>query len=379
MTSRERVFAALNHEESDRVPVALGGGPYGLVDELYFKMLELLDLGEPVDPFRTGHNITFQDDRLFERLGTDTRYIWPGLSPSSPTQQTGDPEVCLDGFGQSWRRAFPYYYAERGILVDAAEMSEIEERVMWPDTNDPKFVEGVGTRAKELRKKTDAFVIARMVTSHGPFQLACSLRGTEQYMMDMAMAPDFAHRLIERIGETIAGLNRAYLEAAGDNVDMIELPGDDYASNNGPLISPAMFREFIKPVVGRVIDEIRSVRPDIKIMLHSDGNITRLIPEIIDLGADVLHPLEPIPGLDHKAIKEEFGQSLAFLGAIDISHAMPGTKEQVVEEAKTRIEALAPGGGYILAPSNHLQADVPPENVVTLYETAREYGECGSV
>jgi uroporphyrinogen decarboxylase len=110
-------------------------------------------------------------------------------------------------------------------------------------------------------------------------------------------------------------------------------------------------------------------------MLHSDGAITRLIPEIIALGVDVLHPLEPLPATDLPAVKAEFGNRLTFLGGIDISHAMRGSREEVVADVQRCLTQLAPGGGYILAPSNHLQADIPPENVVTLFETARTLGD----
>jgi uroporphyrinogen decarboxylase len=110
-------------------------------------------------------------------------------------------------------------------------------------------------------------------------------------------------------------------------------------------------------------------------MLHSDGAITNLLPDIISLGVDVIHPLEPLPAMDIPAIKEKFGKQVTFLGGIDISHAMPGTREDVIAETKLRISQLAQGGGYILAPSNHLQADVPAENVVTLFETAHQFGK----
>ena len=190
-------------------------------------------------------------------------------------------------------------------------------------------------------------------------------------MMDMALNEEFAHRLIDRIGEVIAGLSRAYVEAAGPWLDLIELPGDDYASNTGPIISPAMFRRFVKPVLARIIAAIRGVRPDLPIMLHSDGQVTRFLSDFIDLGVDVVHPLEPIPGMDQAQVKAEFGSKVCFLGGIDISHAMPGSLEDVRAEVKRRIALLGPGGGYILAPSNHLQADVPPENVVEMVKAAR--------
>jgi uroporphyrinogen decarboxylase len=136
-----------------------------------------------------------------------------------------------------------------------------------------------------------------------------------------------------------------------------------------------MFRKFIKPCLERLIKVIKEHNPNINVMLHSDGAITKLMPDIIAMGVDVIHPLEPLQAIDIPAIKEQCGKQVTFLGGIDISHAMPGTREDVIAEAKLRIAQLASGGGYILAPSNHLQADVSAENVVTLFETARQYGK----
>jgi uroporphyrinogen decarboxylase len=130
----------------------------------------------------------------------------------------------------------------------------------------------------------------------------------------------------------------------------------------------------VQPVLRRLVETVKTFRADVKVMLHSDGLITRLLPDLIDLGVDVVHPLEPLPGLDPAAVKAAYGDRLAFLGAIDIRAAMPGRREDVVEEVRRRLRDLAPGGGYVLAPANHLQADVPPENVVTLFEAARAYG-----
>ncbi len=373
MTPRERVRAALNHQEPDRVPVALGGGPYGVVDDLYYRLLDLLELGEPVDPFRSGHNISYLDDRLFGRLGIDTRYVWPGDSPSSPAAPTGQPDLFLDGYGQPWKRALPYYYATEGILSEAAT-DQIDAIVSWPDPTDPRWTAGVRERARLLNENTDCFVVARMVTSHGPYMTACNLRGTEQYLVDMASNRDFAHALIDRVTDSIDGLLREYVAACGDYVDMIELPGDDYASNTNLIMSPRMFREYVKPALQRLVNTIKSYRADIKVMLHSDGLIEKLLPDFIELGIDVVHPMEPVEAMDQAHIKREFGDRLAFLGTIDITHAMPGSTGDVIEEVKQRIRQFAPGGGYVLAPSNHLQADVPPANVVTLFDAARQFG-----
>jgi uroporphyrinogen decarboxylase len=373
MTSYERVQTALNHQEPDRVPTALGGGPYGIVDDLYHKLLAYLEIGEPIAPFRSGHTISYMDDRLFERLGIDTRYVWPGDSPSNLTKRRDDPDILIDGYGQPWKRATPYYFPLKGILRNAT-IKQIDTIIKWPDSSDSHWSAGVQERAKFLKEDTDFYVIARMVTSHGPYTTACNLRGTEEYMIDMSIDPAFAHALINRVTDVLCGLLETYLNACGNYIDMIELPGDDYASNINLLISPKMFREFIKPSLARLIAIVKSYRDDIKIMMHSDGLIEKLLPDFIDLGIDVVHPIEPVPALNPLRIKQKYGTALSFLGTIDITHAMPGNKEDVTKEAITRINQFAPGGGFILAPSNHLQADVPPENVVALFDAVRKYG-----
>jgi len=374
MHPRERVQKALTFQEPDRIPTAIGGGPYGIVDEVYFKLLKYFALGGPVAPFRQGHNISYMDDRLLEKLGTDLRYVYPTLSPTSPAKPASTPNTFLDAFGQKWKRAVPYYYTDKGILSEAHNIDQIDEIVNWPDPKDPHWFAGVRKRAQELRESTAYWIAARMVTSHGPFQYACDLRSMENFMVDMAMNTDFAFALLNRIGDTLCGFLDNYLLACGTYIDMIELPGDDYAGNNNLIISPAMFRKFIKPIILQMVNKIRTFRPDIKIMLHSDGAIVKLIPDLIEAGIDVIHPLEPLPATDQSYVKATYGHKVAFLGGIDISHAMPGVTHDVITEVERCIKQLAPGGGFILAPSNHLQSDVPAENVALLFDTARLCG-----
>jgi uroporphyrinogen decarboxylase len=375
MTPRQRVCTTLQHQEPDRVPVALGGGPYGIVDTLYLKLVSKLGLSRPVPPFRSGHNISYMDDRLLERLGIDTRYVWPGNSPSSPHRAGQDDSTFIDGYGQEWKRSLPYYYPGTGLLAHAELVNEIETRVNWPDPDDPRWMAGVSRRARMLSEDGRYFVIGRMMTSHGPFQTACNLRGTEAFLMDMAVNPAFAEGLLERITQVLGGLLQQYLQAAGPYLDLLELPGDDYAGNSNLVISPAMFRKYIRPRVERLVGIVKTYRPELKVMLHSDGAIRRLLPDLIEMGIDVVHPLEPLPAMDLSAIKMQYGQQLTFLGAIDIVHAMTGTSFDVIQEVKRRIAELGDGGGYILAPSNHLQQDVPAENVIELFEAARKYGK----
>lgn len=373
MIPRERVGAAMNFQKTDRIPTAIGGGPYGIVDALYKGLLEYYSLGEAIEPFREGHSISFLDDRVFERLGTDFRYVYPTLSPSSPSQKGPDDETFLDAFGQTWNRALPYYYAGKGILSGISSTDQINEMVQWPDVNDNRWFAKTEQRAKELKENTEYWITARMAVSHGPFQYASDLRGVENLMMDMALRPILVDTLLTKIGEVYCGLYEQYMQVCGEYIDMIELPGDDYAGNKNLIISLKMFREFIKPVLKSIISTIRSQRSDIKIMMHSDGAITKLIPDLIELGVDVLHPLEPLEATDQAAVKQQYKGQIVFLGGVNITHALQGSKNGVISEVERVLHDLVPGGGYIFAPSNHLQANIPPENVALLFKTAQSH------
>lgn len=160
---------------------------------------------------------------------------------------------------------------------------------------------------------------------------------------------------------------------AAPYLDVIELPGDDYAAMR-PIISPKMFDRLFAPSWKRMIDIIHDAAPRCKILFHSDGNMEPFLSRLINLGVDVFHCLEPLPGVDMALIKQEYGQKLCFWGAIDIKEALQGDVNRVAEEVKTRIGLLAKGGGYVLAPANHLQPDIPALNVIALYRAARHFG-----
>ena len=370
----ERVRIALNHEEPDRVPMALGGGPYGIVDEFYFRILKTLDLGEPVEKFRTGHTISYMDDRLLECLGTDTRYVWPGQSPSTPLHTQVGEDDFTDGYGQPWVYRDPYYYVGKPLLGEAESIEDIDRLITWPQVDDPRWTTGVRERAQALREGTDYYIIARMVASHGPYMTSGHLRGVEQFFVDMGSDPDFVQALVGKVTHIQVAFLKNYLSACGEFIDMIELPGDDYATNVGMAFSPRMFRTYFKPSLKRLVDTVRNYRPQIKVMVHCDGALQKIIPDLIEIGVDVIHPLEPLPAMDPGKVKAEYGGQLAFLGAVDIVQALPGSRADVIAEAKLQISQLAAGGGYILAPANHVQSDVPVKNLITLFEACREYG-----
>jgi uroporphyrinogen decarboxylase len=192
--------------------------------------------------------------------------------------------------------------------------------------------------------------------------------------MDMVINQDFVNSLVERISHSIENLMRGYIQTCGPYVDMVELPGDDYATEKAMAFSPEFFRTYFKPYIQRMVEIIKGYREDIKVMLHCDGAYKAILPDLIEIGVDAINPIEPIAAMDPGELKAEFGEQLSFLGAIDIRKALSGTREDVIAEVKLRLQQLAPGGGYILAPTNHIQTDVPVENVVTLYQAAHEFG-----
>ena len=188
------------------------------------------------------------------------------------------------------------------------------------------------------------------------------------------MQPELALLLIDQVTDVIIRLNEIYLDIAGPYIDIMEIPGDDYAGVEHLLISPKVFQRMLAPALERIVQPIKQYRDDLHVAFHSDGAITPLLPNFIDAGIDLFHPLEPLPANDLAAIKAEFGAQLSFMGAIDIKQAMPGSLNDVEEEVQLRIQTLAPGGGYIVAPANHLQGDVPPQNIVALYDFAIKHG-----
>ena len=212
-----------------------------------------------------------------------------------------------------------------------------------------------------------------MVASHGPFQTACDFRGVEKFLLDLSLNPEFALALLDKVTGAIEGLLHLAMQAGGKWFDLVELPGDDYAGNTNLLISPVMFRKFVKPCLARLVNTIKEYNPKVSIMLHSDGAITKLIPDLLELGVDVLHPLEPLPATDIPAVKANFGNESPFWAGLTFRTRCGAHKRMSSAKLNCRMAQLGPGGGYILAPSNHLQADVPAENVVTLFDTATSY------
>jgi len=366
----DRVLAAIAHEEPDRIPLALWGSWFGVTDKLYFNVLDSLGW-TPVQPFRPDllHSVNYCDDRLLERLGIDIRHVDPGVTAKTA-------QVDADGYdrwGLQWRKAGLYRTAAH-FPLEAATVDEIAYFSL-PTADEFVDAEAIRNRVAAIKALDLPYAIAgRAVASYGLFEMAQSLRKHEQLLMDMVLDPELVHMLIGRLVDCYGALIERFLDIAGDDLDLLELPGDDFAGNSGLIISASMFDQFFLEPYTRLIAGIKAQCPHIKVVCHSDGAMAPLLSRYADMGADVFHPLEPLPATDMVAIKADVGDRLTFLGGIDIRTTMQGAPQGIVDEVKERIGQLAAGGGYILAPANHLQVDVPPENLFLLYDAACEFG-----
>lgn len=369
MDHRERVLTAVNHAEPDFVPTALWGSTHGITDPLYFDLLKELDLGKAVPPFRRrgGHSINYYDDRVLEALDVDVRHADCGFT------DLGGPGA--GGGSDAWGVRF----AQTGIYLGAvsfplshANPADLDS-YSWPDAANLMREDEFKQRARQLNEVSKYAVVGRAFDSYGPFERCCALRKTDQFLMDLAINEEFAQKLIEKVTSIHCRLLEGYLAAAGRYFDIIELPGDDYAAT-APIISPKMFDRYFAPAWRQIIGLIKSAAPQAKILFHSDGNMTAFLSRLIDLGVDIFHCLEPLPGVDMLKIKETYGERLCFWGAVDIKTALQHDEATVEAEVRRRIQMLGKGGGYVLAPANHLQPDIPAQNVVTLFKAARQYG-----
>jgi len=370
MDHRQRVLTAVNHQEPDFVPTAIWGSAHGITDPLYFSLLDHLHLGEPVAPFRRnmGHTINYYDDRVLEALDVDVRHADIGFTDlGGPTKGGG-----TDCWG--------IRYSASGIYLSAmdhplAQMTvEGLDDYPFPQVESYLRLDEFVERAKYLKEKTSYAVVGRAMDSYGPFERCCALRKTENFLVDLSENEAFAARLIEKVTDTLCQLLEVYLSSAGKYFDVIELPGDDYAALR-PIISPRMFDRYFAPAWSRMITLIHQAAPQCKVLFHSDGNMETYLPRLINLGVDIFHCLEPMPGVDMAKIKADYGASLCFWGAIDIKEALQGDEERVAEEVQRRIHLLGKGGGYVLAPANHLQPDVSAQNTVALFKYARKFGK----
>lgn len=369
LTHRERVALALAHQEADRVPIDLMGNASCILDGAYFKLRNHLGLDDSIKPFREGSTANYYDPRILEIFDVDFHRVFLHTTPAARFQKNSD-GTETDIWGITWNKSGIYVNAETNPLRDL-DIDGVAN-YNWPDPEHIWHTEGLAEEARYLYENTDYALVARNPVSPGFLDRGCVMRGMDQFMMDMAINPELAKLIIDKTLEIHLGMWNMFLQAVGPYVVMVET-ADDLGGQENPLISPRMYRKFIKPAQQKVNELIKDRAPQAGIFMHNDGAIVKLIPDLIDAGVEILNPVQPSAGgMDSAFLKETFGEQLVFHGAVD-QKPVEGSEEELRAEVRRRIDALAPGGGYILATSNVI-VDPPTSNIAAIFDEARSYG-----
>lgn len=351
---RERFAAALAHRSVDRPPLDLAATDMTEVVGGLARLAPALGL----DPRAAG-----VDEAVLRALGVDLRAVGGVLSPPSPhTAQRPDGDR-VDGWGVV-RRWTGHNWEIVGHPLRDAGLAELES-YPFPDPErlDPALLRGLGEEARRLRETTPWVVVARH-PCFGLLELGCWLCGYDGFLLRLAAEPEFVQRFAERVLAYQRRMQELYFAAVGRWCHLTT-SGDDFGTQQGPLCSPACFRRLLKPWLAARFRQLRT-GTDAALFHHSCGGIRPLIPDLIDLGVQVLNPLQPrAAGMEPAGLRRDFGDRLCFHGGIDTQQLLPrGTPQEVA--AETRRVAAALGPGYILAPAHVIDADVPPANVVAM-------------
>ena len=245
-------------------------------------------------------------------------------------------------------------------LREATTWQEIEAHPEWPDSSDPRVVRGKADEALALREAGYA-VVANPAVGCLIFHHYQRLRGFDTFMIDMYYEPALFKALCERILSIDVAIMERFLPAVADSTDVVFM-ADDLGSQMGMLMGPDLYREFLKPFQARWIMEARRLAPGARIAYHSCGSFAEVVPDLIEIGVDVLTPIQPLAvGMELEWLKREYGSELAFMGGMDTQKLLPkGDERDVRRGARTLIDTMAPGGGFIFSASHELLPDVPP-------------------
>jgi uroporphyrinogen decarboxylase len=351
ITPRERVRRAVRHERTDRVPLDMWWTP---------------ETGAKL----RAHFGVDNDEGIRDSLGLDMVWLWAeydGVSPAPP-----EPGIKLSywGFG---RREIEYnggVYEELCYhpLEGFDSVGQVDDYA-WPDTDDFDYA-GLAREAAIADRGIERWI---GVGESSIFERSWALVGFQEFLEDLFTRPDVAVRIMEHVNDFYIQQTLFTLRACGGRADMVYI-ADDIGCQQGMLIDPEMWRNLIKPLQKKFNDAILAEFPDVVFHYHSCGSIVPVIDDLIEIGVDILNPIQPkAVGMSARSLAERWGDRLSFLGGLDTQELLPrGTTQQVYEECGRLISILGNGGGYILAPAHAVQVDVPIENVLAIVRAAHE-------
>lgn len=352
----ERVETALSRNEPDRVPFDFWAVP---------EVWEMLRSALEVD-----------DESVLRLLGVDCRMVTAKYVGAKARELPDGTYICPWGTHRR-RVAHEFGTYDEYASHPLAEAETVQDVQNW-EWASPDDWDVAGVQELCARLNADTRYHLRYEVG-GIFEWSWALRGFERFLLDLVDKPEVACAIMDRFTDIYIENTLRIIDAAGGALDMV-YTYDDVAMQNGLLLSPRMWREFILPRHVRLNAAIRGAKYPVKIMYHSCGAIYPLIGQLIDeMGIDVLNPLQPrAAGMDMARIKGEYGDRLAFHGAVDIQHTLPhGTPAEVQEEVQERCRVLGRGGGYVCTSAHYLQADTPLANIIAMYTAPRELAPSG--
>jgi uroporphyrinogen decarboxylase len=350
MKHRERVIMALDHEQPDRCPMQISFTP-----EFAGRLRRQLRLDGELDHNPHGGGNTYQLERALDEDLLLTSVGWANCY----YQESG---AYTDEWGIGWR---PCTYRTKfgdGVYTEVASHPLANDAAIDayqpPDPHRPELYVEAGNLIAQ--HGAEYFIVGVTVTTI--FETAWALRGLSQLMMDFVADPDLAHHILEIPFQYHLAAAKRLTQMGADMI----WTGDDVGSQHGMMISPAHWRTFLKPRMAQFIAELKAINPQVKVAYHCDGDLSRIIPELIEIGLDVLNPIQPAC-MDPAEIKRKYGDRLCFWGSLDEQYTLPfGTPEDVRREVLTRLQTIGCGGGLIIGPTHHVQLDTPMENFLAM-------------
>jgi len=380
ITPRERLLRTLNHQAPDRVPIDLGGNQTGIHKFAYQALLKHLGIHDELAIMDAVQQLARPCEAVLERFHVDTRYVAAGAASDFKggiVTRERDGRVwhdLTDEFGVTWSMPddAPYFMDITRHPLANATIRDIRS-YPFPRGGDAGRFAGLRRRALALRNETPYAVVSGI--SGVVYEICWYMRGLEQWFTDMLMQPEFCEALLDQTLRFWLDWFRAFLDEVGDLVDVIMI-GDDLAGQTGPLFCPDFYRRIVKPRHKQLVQYIRS-RTGAKIWYHTCGACGDFIPDLLDNGIHILNPVQiSAARMTPAELKAAFGKELVFWGgAIDTQHVLPSASPETVREhVRRNLEIWKPGGGYVFNNVHNIQADVPPENIVALFDAAYEFG-----
>jgi uroporphyrinogen decarboxylase len=380
-TSIERVLKAVNHQQPDRIPFDLGSTVVtGITKNAYINLTKRL--GHPTGEIRlydTAQQLAVIEEKILQELQVDVRGLIPNFGRKNPSvEDRGEYLWFSDEWSIEWKMPKNGFYFDpfKSPLSGQIDKKDIDN-FPWPDPTAQELFEGLAQKAKQYHQQGYAVILENLCS--GIFEMSCRIRGTEQFLMDLALNPDLACELLDKFTELKIRFYEAAAVRFGQYVQFIR-ESDDIAGQEALLMSPKMYRELIKPRHKQLFEAQKKLfSQPFFAWLHSDGALFDMIPDFIEIGLEVLNPVQlTAKGMDAAKLKAEYGKDIAFWGGgVNTQSVLPrGTPDEVKKDVRQRINLLAPDGGFIFGTVHNIQDDVPPQNIIAMldeFKRLRDY------